>query len=127
MICLQCNKEFDAKRADARYCSDACSAAFRRNVGDNLSPSNVGDNPPNVGDNVGDNPVSQFVPNWKRLAAQYPDKIKTKQDALRFILFSLKLNHPEATFFLGGKVYGPMAKDGKDMALAPPYIKEFAQ
>ena len=30
MICIQCNKEFKAKRSDAKFCSDACRWAFNR-------------------------------------------------------------------------------------------------
>jgi len=29
--CIYCNKNFTATRIDAKYCSDACNAAFRRN------------------------------------------------------------------------------------------------
>ena len=76
----------------------------------------------NVRDNVGDN-TSTFTPNWQRLAKQYPDKIKSKADALRFILFSLGKNHPEATFILGNRVYGRMDRAGA--STEPQYIKEW--
>lgn len=40
-ICLQCNKEFESKRIDAKFCSDKCQ---KRNVRDNPKTLNVRDN-----------------------------------------------------------------------------------
>lgn len=45
--CLKCNKEFEAKRSDARFCSDKCTKAFSRiksdNVGDIKSDKIISD------------------------------------------------------------------------------------
>ena len=35
MKCIQCSKEFESKRGDARYCSDVCRKKASRNVTDN--------------------------------------------------------------------------------------------
>ena len=44
MKCIKCGEEFEAKRQDAKYCSDACRKADKRNVRDNLSEINEADN-----------------------------------------------------------------------------------
>ena len=45
--CIVCGKEFEAKRADAKTCSDACRQKLNR-VTDNLVTDNVTDKTPTV-------------------------------------------------------------------------------
>ena len=44
MNCTNCNKEFEAKRADAKFCSDACRKKLSRtDVTDNKSDKIISD------------------------------------------------------------------------------------
>ena len=54
MICEYCGKEFEGKRADAKYCSDACRKAASRTETDGLSVTTEGLSVTNVTDNVTD-------------------------------------------------------------------------
>jgi hypothetical protein len=44
MICIQCKSDFEAKRADARFCSSTCRSRFKRNATDNCATDNATDN-----------------------------------------------------------------------------------
>ena len=58
MKCSQCGKEFQPKRADARFCSGKCRIERLRSVTDNLVTDNsVTDNGKVVTDNVTDKKV----------------------------------------------------------------------
>lgn len=115
MQCIQCSKEFNSERSTAKFCSDTCrSVAFRKvSVAENLSVAPVSVTEP------------VFTPNWQRLSRQYPDKIKSKKDALAFILFSLSQNHPEATFCLGGRMYGAVDKESGTAPVIPQWIDKW--
>jgi len=52
--CVVCGKEFESKRADAKYCSDACRKAASRTETDGLSVTTEGLSVTNVTDNVTD-------------------------------------------------------------------------
>lgn len=76
MICVQCNKEFKAKRADAKFCSDACRKAFKRIKAD--KDNNVRDN---KADNVRDNGTDNIPPMSKKHLAYLTDNGTPEQQA----------------------------------------------
>ena len=56
MKCTQCNKEFEAKRADARFCSQSCQKKFSRTKTDVRDKEVVQDNWKEAKSGVRDNP-----------------------------------------------------------------------
>ena len=95
MKCIQCHKEFEPKRADAKFDYPNCRKAYNR--------SHVTDNV-DVTDNVTDN---SFTPNWKA-------RFDSKEHAIEGMLKSLELNREAilkhgvdqtATFILGDKIF----------------------
>lgn len=77
-ICEHCKAEYEARRADSRYCSPRCRTAAHR-VTDNVTVSDVTDNP--VTDNcVTDNDVPGVTDNRP---AQHGDVI-TLSDGQQF-------------------------------------------
>lgn len=50
MNCKQCNSEFEAKRADALFCSDSCRKAYKRNKSDIIPDKIKSDTIPYVRD-----------------------------------------------------------------------------
>ena len=100
--CTQCNKEFEATRADAKYCSIKCRVAYNRlNVTDKpeealsvtkdeLSVTNVTDKP-----NVTDNNVTDKL----SVTSPQTDVKKMSRDELRMHIKAYKgskwVNSPE--------------------------------
>ena len=41
MKCLKCNAEFEPKRADAKFCSDKCRKASKRDITADITADNV--------------------------------------------------------------------------------------
>lgn len=59
--CVNCNKEFEAKRTDARFCSDKCRKFCKRHVRDN---SDVGEG------------QKTWMPNWQRAGYKSKEEIE---------------------------------------------------
>ena len=57
MKCINCNKEFEPTRADAKYCSDKCRVQFSRNK----SVTNSRNTEPNVTDNSVDSVTDKVI------------------------------------------------------------------
>jgi hypothetical protein len=90
MKCIQCNKEFEAKRTTAKYCSDTCrNLAFR---GVSVAKDSVAISVPEV--SVAEQPTRTYKP------LEYPEHLKEYTDHCHFCNHQFG-NAPDGTQPLG--------------------------
>ena len=93
MKCLNCKKEFEPTRTDARFDSAKCRKSFNRDNKRDIPPSDVTDN---VTDNS-----PEFIPNWKR------NGFKSKDEGLAKAMADLASNPTleEQIFYVKNKSF----------------------
>ena len=77
MKCIQCNKEFEAKRSTAKFDTAACKKAYQRGIS--------GTKP--LAGQVNSVPLTkepEWIPAWKR------NGFKSKEEALNFVIATIE-------------------------------------
>ena len=94
MKCTQCGKSFEPQRSTAKFCSNKCKLAFRRN-GVSVSEDKV-----SVSDTSSDaTEIRGFVPNWKT------NGYHSAKDALLFAVGEVMGKVPNPTIVMGKQVF----------------------
>ena len=93
MICVVCRANFEAKRLDAKFCSDACRKKYARGIMSDIKadiPSEIikADTVENVRDNI---------PNWKR------NGFVSKEAAMKYAIALTLKRVPEASISWSGR------------------------